>query len=364
MKYISKHALFLGLVCLCVVGLGSRAAEKYAFEPETPVWDVLTALGRVKVNTPHDSLGGASYSATQGKELVEQGYTNKEGRRSSKISRGPNCATCHAQQNEYPKLAELDPVLRLRYLDSLNRPLLMGPPLEGMVNRIFFFMDDYQERVEGKYAELFKQGHRGLRQAIQTCNQVYAQGRELESWEVESILSYLWTLELKMSQLQLSDDMLQSIQQAVQEQKSNARAVNIMRQNYLEVYPAHFGELLEPEVRKRISPVLNSFEDGYILYKRSCLHCHGGSIRGIGYGLDESRSNFQVLRRHFDDPSSRHSIYNVLRYNPEYNKGNSLPHFTEERLSLEQIQNLRFYIYEMARLGEEAYLYHKVAKRE
>ena len=353
---------------IAALGLGLLAAfssPKVAdFEPEQPLWEVLVSLGRIRLNTPNDSLGEGKFSAAKGEQLVLKGFaTDENGKASTKISKRLPCATCHALQNEYHHLGDLDPDKRLRFLDSLNRPLLLGPSLEGMVNRIYFFADDYQNKVQGKHKDLLKKGHLNLRAAIQACNQVYADGRELERWELESILAYLWTLELRMKHIRIEGEDAKQVKEALAEQRSNAKAVNILRQYYTEVYPANFGEIPSIEQRRQVSPVLNSFANGYRLYKRSCLHCHDGSIRGIGYGLDERQANFQVLRRHFDDTSSRHSIYNALRYNPNLNGGNTLPHFTEQRLSLQQLQDLRFYIYEMARLGDEAYLYHKVERK-
>jgi mono/diheme cytochrome c family protein len=316
-------------------------------------------LGRIRMNKPDEAVIQTGLASIErGRQLVHQGYVNDHIGRGKRIAGKLYCAACHSSQHESNKIKELDPQIRLEYADSLRQPFLPGPPLVGMINRIFFFNDDFQKKYEGKHKQLFKDGHNNLRRAIQACNQSFADGRELEKWEVESILLYLWSLELKMGDLHLKEEDLEKVNFSLEHNESNARAVNILRTYYFEVYPATLTLPMQLEARKRISPILNNFNNGRRLYKQSCLHCHQGK-RLSSFGLDEDKKTFLYLKKHFDDSTSQHSIYNALRYR-QNRKGDQLPHFTAQRLSDKQLQDLRFFIHEMARLGPEAYYYHKI----
>ena len=113
--------------------------------------------------------------------------------------------------------------------------------------------------------------------------------------------------------------------------------------------------------RKQVSPVMNSYANGRSVYKRSCLHCHANK-RFSKYKLDKKQKTFKFLKKHLD-LSSRFSIYDAIRYSPG-SKGNKTltPHYTKERMSDQQIQDLRFYINQVARLGGRADAYYEEKK--
>jgi len=333
---------------------------KFEFDKDTPLWDVMSKLGKIKQNMLDTSR---QQSAQKGLELVNQGQTTDfNGRKMGKIASTP-CIACHNVQPEYPQLDELDPQKRLTYADSMQMPFLPGAPFYGIVNRIYFFTEDYQTvyKHETK-GGLVKAGHTDLRKAVQACNQIYAKGRELENWEVESILAYLWTLEIKMGDLYIPQEDMEDVHYSLKTNLGNAKAVNVLRRHYPEVYPATLSAAQPVAKRKKTSPILNNFNNGRKIYELSCLYCHGGK-KYADFKLDEDQSTFLFLKKNFDDTTSRFSIYDALRYSPtSKNNRSGTPHFTQQRLSDQQLQDLRFYIIQMAKFGNEAYEYFKHQK--
>lgn len=324
---------------------------------DTPLWDIMIRLGKIRMNTIDSNK---LFDANKGYELVFQGVTTDfNGKRTSKLAANP-CIACHTTDPEYPRLDVIDAQKRLLYADSLDLPFLPGAPFYGIINRIYFFTEDYQNKyTHPTLGNLMKQGHIDLRKAIQACNQIYAQGRELQDWEVESIIAYFWTLQIKMGNLEIDAADMTDINNALASNVGNAKAVNLLRRYYPEVYPATLAAPRSPTERRKTSPIINNFNNGRRVYKRSCLHCHSGK-RYANFRLDEDQSTFQFLKKHFDDTTSRYSIYEALRYKPESRANRTgSPHYTSQRMSDQQLQDLRFYIIQMARFGNEAYDYYK-----
>ncbi len=338
----------------------AKPAAKFEFDKETPLWDVMSKLGKIKQNMLDTSR---PQSAQKGLELVQESQTTDfNGRKIAKIASIP-CLACHNAQPEYNRLDELDPQKRLIYADSAQMPFLPGAPFYGIVNRIYFFTEDYQTIYKNEPKDkLIKAAHVDLRKAIQACNQVYAKGRELENWEVESILAYFWSLEIKMGDLNVPEEDMQDVSYSLTTNLGNAKAVNVLRRHYPEVYPATLTAAQPVAKRKKTSPILNNFSNGRKIYELSCLYCHGGK-KYADFKLDEEQSTFLFLKKNFDDTTSRFSIYDALRYSPTSKSNRSgTPHFTQQRLSDQQLQDLRFYIIQMAKFGDEAYEYFKHQK--
>jgi mono/diheme cytochrome c family protein len=358
LKFLTLAAIF-GLVSW----LHSSPQSTFLYfemRDSTPLWDAMTRLGKVKMNVVDTAR---LYDVKKGQELATQGFTtNFEGKNTRKIGIQP-CIACHTTQPEYARLDVLDAPKRLQYADSLDLPFLPGAPLYGVVNRVYFFTEDYQSKIKNEeHVPLLRAGHLDLRKAIQTCNTVYGQGRELESWEVESILAYLWTLQIKIGDLGLSEEDRKDIESALENNTGNAKAVNLLRRYYPEVYPATLAEPQPVLVRKKTSPVMNNFKNGARVYEQSCLYCHGEK-KYADFALDTQKTTFQFLKKNLDDTTSRYSIYEALRFSPtsKANRTGS-PHFTSQRMSDQQIQDLRFYIIQMATHGQEAYTYYKNQK--
>lgn len=357
-KTTSIFSLFLlSLLALSQLAVNSvpEHAPSLEITKNTMVWKVMTSLGKVNVNVlDKEKL----FSKHKGEQLVTRGYTSSfKGNKTALTSRKLFCVACHTVEKEHPNANNVSPQSRLEHGDSMSIPFLPGAPFYGLVNRIAFFNNDYQEIFTSKNRIAVQVGHRDIRKAIQACNTLYAKGRTLDSWEIESILAYLWTLELKVGDLNIPDTIITTIEKAINTNKDNARAVNLMRRYYKEVYAASLVLPLPIGERNLISPVLNDFANGKKVYRQSCLHCHAGK-RFSNFRLDASQKTFKFLKKHFDAPT-RYSIYDAVRYSPG-SKGNKTtpPHYTAERMSNQQLQDLRFYITQKAKLGVEADTYY------
>ncbi|MFK7799853.1 MAG: hypothetical protein AB8E82_20535 [Aureispira sp.] len=322
---------------------------------QTKVWSVMSGLGKVNVNVLYKN---PQHDALKGEQLITKGITlDFQGKKTPRTSPKLTCIACHTVEKEHPIFGTMDPQSRLEHGDSMGIPFLPGAPLYGLVNRVAFFTDDYQHKFQHKHQQVLKDGHRNIRLAIQACNKVYAKGRTLDNWEVESILAYLWTLELQMGDLRVPDTIVSIIEESISSSVNGSKAVNLMRRYYPEVYPATLAPPIPYNKRPEVSPVLNSYKNGKRIYKLSCLHCHANK-RFANLKLDRSQKTLKFLKKHFDT-NSRYSIYDAVRYSPgsKANRSN-IPHYTAQRMSDQQIQDLRFYIAQRAKMGPAADKYY------
>lgn len=331
----------------------SQPNPGFDLNDQTPLWKVMTKLGKINPHPPKNPTD--SDLLAQGESLVKNGWAMHDGSKSTKLSGKLTCAACHISEQEHPELHNTDPEERIRYLETIDQPFLPGPTFYGMVNRIMFFNDDLLKRYVGPKADLLRAAHFNLRDAIDACNQVFGQGRRMKEWEKEAILMYLWTMELKMGELKMEQKDFDAVKYAVDNNRSNAKAVNIMRNYYLEVYPATLEGPFDPIERRMVSPVVSNFSSGRRLYDRSCLHCHGEK-RYSKVNLDYKQRTFKKLRSSFEATSF--SIYDAHRYMPTGKNTQRPPVFTAERLSNRQLQDLRYFISTMARMGDEAMKYY------
>lgn len=311
----------------------------------TKLWEVMTKLGKINVNNIHTH----HHDITKGQELITKGQTTDFHGKPSNTNAKINCVACHTTVKEFPSVGVIDAQKRLEHGEKSNIPFLPGTPFYGLVNRIAFFNNDYQKIFEhSNYQEShpLHAGHKDIRRAIQGCNHVYAKGRHLEPWEVESILAYLWTLELKIGDLQMTEADLAIVKESVLHHKDNAKAVSVLRKYYPEVYPATLPAPLPVAERSQVSASSNDFNNGKRIYKQSCLYCHENG-KYSSFRLDENTKTFQMLEKNLDS-DSKLSIYNALRYVPNPKNKSNTPHYTKERMTDKQIQDLRFYIVSMA----------------
>lgn len=349
--------LFVGLIALSAALQPEHHEEtemedNFEITDETPLWKVMTRLGKIKAHAPKNP--DDKDLLLQGKMLVEEGYAIRKGAKTKKIAKMP-CVACHTTQPDYHNLRNFNPEAKLRYADTANMPFLPGSTMYGMVNRAMFFNDDLMKYYEGPKSDLLPRAHYNLREAISACNQVFAGGRKLKDWEQEGILMYLWSMELKMGELNVSKEDMEKVQYAVTNNRSNARAVNLLRLYYPEVYPAHLVGPADELERRMVSPVVSNFYVGRVLYERSCLHCHADK-KYSKFKLDYRQKTFKKLRKNFEgNPNC--SIYEAHRVGPGA-KWNGDPFYTEEHLNNAQLKDLRYFIQTMARMGDKALDYY------
>ncbi len=273
----------------------------------------------------------AGVSAEVGEQLFHNGFAQKpNGGKTKKQSKHFVCTSCHNVAKEDPDLSVSDPQARLLYTNERELPFLQGTTMYGAVNRSTYYNGDYKK----KYGDLVESARNDIRNAIQLCATECAQGRELKEWELESILAYLWTLELKIEDLGLSEEIASNMD------------VESIKAKYLQGSPATF--LPPPSDRKGGSGLIGRSDNGKLIYENSCLHCHYRGEYSFLH-LDNSRLSFKHLKRNISK-YSRHSLYQVTRWGVPVKSGKRsyMPQYTEERMSKQQLADLRAYIEEQA----------------
>lgn len=298
--------------------------------------------GNAVKHYPDLSIKGAS--SIVGENLVLNGFSeNIKGKTLPKQSKHFVCTSCHNIEKEDPDLSVADPQARLIYTAKKGLPFLQGTTLYGAVNRTSFYNGDYDK----KYGDLVKPARNNIREAIQLCAVECAQGRKLKPWELESVLAYLWTLELRLSDLDLSEEELVNISDAINGKVDKAAAAQLVESKFLKASPATF--VTPPEDRKAGYPKQGNPKNGALIYENSCLHCHGES-RYSYYALDHSKFSVRHLEKHFDR-YSRYSVYQVARYGtpPTYGKRAYMPQYTLEKMSNQQLEDLKAYIKERSK---------------
>jgi mono/diheme cytochrome c family protein len=307
--------------------------------PEDEVAEILLQLGEEPVaHYPDTTLKGVSVEAGRG--IMLTGFAPAPGGgTTNKQSKHYVCTACHNIEREDPDLSVSDPQARLEYAKRNGLPFLQGTALYGAVNRTSFYNGDYEQ----KYGDLVKPARNDLREAIQLCATECSQGRALEPWEMESVLAYLWTIGLKARDLILSDQDKTVIDQALAGDGDPSAALKLIKSKYLEGSPATF--VAPPEDRKAGYPVDTvDIGNGQLVYELSCLHCHENE-RYSFFRLDDSKLTFQHLAKHFPK-YTEYSVCQVGRYGTSPVPGSKpyMPNYTLEKLSHQQMEDLRAYI--------------------
>jgi len=278
-------------------------------------------------------------SAERGKDLVMNGISTKPGGgKTRKQSKHFVCTSCHNLVKEDPDLRYSDPQARLEYTQENGLPFLQATTLYGVVNRESFYNDDYEK----KYGDLVHAARNDIRGAIQLCATECAQGRKLKKWELESVLAYLWTIDLKLGDLGLSDEEMEFVDAAMTDAAKQDSAVNLIRSRYLKGSPAHFGSAYDSQVATE--SLQGDTENGKLIYESSCLHCHKDR-RYSYFNLDESKLTFQHLNNKADG-YGYHSIFQVIRYGVASKSGKRsyMPQYPLEKMSEQQLRDLEAYI--------------------
>lgn len=332
--------IFTILILASLSGLAyySGANEQHPLA-ERSVYEVELSLGAEPSSFQVDP-SIPNVSAEVGKDLVHMGFSKREdSKKSKRQSKHFVCTSCHNVEQEDLSLQAADAMSRLNYAATHDKALLQGTTLYGAVNRETFYNGDYVK----KYGDLVKPAHADIREAIQLCAVECAQGRELKDWEVESILAYLWTIDLKMGDLGLSETEFEYINKAIETQEDTEQVLRIIQGLYMNGSPATFG--YPPEDRKKGYADLEGDPNrGKLIYEKSCYHCHANQ-RYSYFNLDDSSLSYKFLDKKAGS-YSRYSLYQVIRYGtyPLHGKKSYMPLYTEEKMSDQMIEDLRAYI--------------------
>lgn len=342
-----KKLLFVTIFIACgllFINTGWRhQVSDFIATPEAKLAETLVQLGDApQPHQPDLSLPGVS--AERGRELVHTGITAKpNGGKTGKQSKHFVCTSCHNMEREDPDLRVSDPQARLHYVKDQGLPFLQGTTLYGAVNRNSFYNGFYEE----KYGELVTPARNDLREAIQLCAIECSQGRLLEAWELESVLAYLWTIDLTLADLNLEPEQYEMLNAALQGQQDAKAAVALLKSYYLPGSPATFA--YPPDDRRQGYTAQGDPANGQLIYELSCLHCHEHG-RYAFFRMDNSRETFRYLQKHIPR-YTRYSLYQVSRWgtSPVPGKETYMPNYTQEKLSDQQMEDVRAYIEMMAK---------------
>ncbi len=316
--------------------------SSFSFNQENKLFNPTDNLSRVLHQLGEDhALHSLDYTEEQvlmGKQLVLEGRTvGPDGKRTRYVSKHYMCTTCHNTQREDPDLSVSEPETRLDYVKTKGIPFLQGTTFKGIVNRESWYNDDYVK----KYGEeIVGKAHKNLRESIQLCAVECAQGRAMKAWEIDAVLAYFWTLEYNLADLDLSPEEWESINEKAID---NEAKIKLLKSKYLQKSPAHFFQSAAD--KKEGYPGLEGNPDiGKDIYELSCLHCHqqGGVSH---YVLDSKALSFKDLAKSI--PKNSHfSLYQIIAYGTYAIPGHKpyMPHFPAERMSKQQVEDLRAYI--------------------
>lgn len=307
-------------------------------------WDSTTRLSKVLTHLGDPKRLHAigeldSNLVAKGKALLTKGRMEKaNGELTSRQSKYYNCTHCHNLEQEDPDLSNPNPSDRLDYAIQNDLPFLQGTTLYGVVNRETYYNGDYQE----KYGADAKVARDTLVNAIQLCATTCSQGRKLTDQEMEAVLHFLWSIELKLGDLDLSRNLLKKLNQAKHQKREHPNLIDSLKKHYVSGSPATFADAL-PEPKREMGEKGDP-QIGEAIYKKSCRQCHkaGGPTR---FTLDFSTLTFNQLTKHLDDYSEK-SIYQMTRYGTSPKKGYRpyMPQYPLERLSRNQVEDLAAYI--------------------
>lgn len=332
-----KYILVIGSLLGLAGGLAPDKPEQVVVATSSVV-EVLELLGKdYSARRPDMSIPGVS--AEVGEMLIKEGFAPKPNGGKTRIqSKHFVCTSCHNTVQEDPDLADLDPQARLEYSELRGIPYLQGTTLYGAVNRDSYYNGDYYK----KYGELVTPARYDIREAVKLCAVECAQGRALADWELESIIAYLWTIDLQMDDLSLAGEELEWVQMTIDSAVMDSELVSMIESKYAKSSPATF--IPPPLDRDRGTGLTGDPSNGKLIYENSCLHCHYNG-RYSYLHLDDTRLSFAHLRRNMGK-YTRHSIYQVTRWGVPVRSGKPsyMPQYTAEKMSDQQLADLRAYV--------------------
>lgn len=337
-KFAVAFFVCVFVICASLVIPDNDKVRKRLVQEEDRVFKVLESLGSVEVDKfPNTKEFGVS--AKRGQMLIEEGFSTKPGGGSTKKqSKHFVCTSCHNLEKEDPDLRFSDPQARLKYTAANGIPFLQATSLYGAVNRDSFYNGDYYK----KYGDLVIPARDDIREAIQLCAVECAQGRKLKDWEIESILAFLWSIDLKLQDLELTDEDFAFIDKSLQYNTDQDSAIALIKSKYLKASPATFGDAQAS--REATSVLVGNPDNGKLIYENSCLHCH--SDRKYSYFLlDDCDLTFKHLKKKAGGYSD-HSIFQATRFGIYSIPGRRsyMPQYPMEKMSDQQLQDLMSYI--------------------
>lgn len=336
-----KNLIFalIGTASLVLFGFTTRENVERV-EPDLSVMELLIELGQ---NPPEHYIASPDSSKVRmGYELVHEGRTTgPDGKKSTYISKFYVCTDCHNQVREDFDLVNPTPEGRLKYAMTNDLKFLQATTFWGMINRETFYNDDYEK----KYGDLVKAARYSLAESTQLCAKECSSGRYLEAWEVDALLHYYNTLGVKMSDLDLTEKEI-GIMASANGLKEKQQIKDKLKVSYMTRSRAHFGDLPEDSSQGYSKVRPGDVAKGEEIYKRSCMTCHHeyGPSQLV---LEAERLTFARFMRNIDK-NTKFNLYEITRKGTYAEPGHRqyMPMYPLERMSNQQVEDLRAYIEE------------------
>ena len=334
----TKFFLFSCASALCLLMVLALKFPKQKLTKETNISEALVSLGESLPK--HARPNATAEQIQQGKDLVFKGRTiGPDGRKSRYISRFYTCTSCHSPVKEDPNVASFDPQSRLDYAAENGQKFLQGSTFYGIANRESWYNDDYEK----KYGDLVKLARNSLAESTQLCAKVCSSGRYLEDWELEAILAYFWNNQLKIKDLNISEEELMLMENPKVEKKR----LSILKNKYATKSPATFGK--SPNRQDvGFEGIEGDPINGKKVYEFSCMFCHqDGGVSGITF--TNSKMDFQKFKRSIGKKSD-YNLYDIVRKGTYAGQGKPryMPLYPKERMSDQQLEDLLAYIIQEA----------------
>jgi len=336
-----KNKLKLILVFTLVVIISGMTLHQSSnnWSDETRIYTILEAFGEKL--PAHAVKERDEAKIAMGKELIFNGRTiGPNGKKSKFISKFYVCTSCHSPVREDPVLSSFDPEARLKYVAENGMKFLQGSPIYGIANRESWYNDDYVL----KYGDLVKPANKSLAEATQLCAKVCSSGRYLEDWELQAILAYFWDNQIRLGDLDLTEGEKEKIMSSAA--GDNQELVQLIKSKYALKSPATFGHA--PDDPSKGYALTGRPNKGKLIYELSCRSCHQeGGVAGMP--LENNKLAFQKFKRNLDTKSD-YNIYEISRHGTYAGQGKPryMPLYPEERMSNQQLEDLRAYILQEA----------------
>lgn len=343
--------VILSLSILVIIGVSSfqqkdDTAENW--DENSTVSEVLFGLGEPRQK---HYIEPTAEQIKRGEEIVKVGYTTDDkGRKTTKVSKHYVCTSCHNLQREDPILSESNAETRLPYVKKHKIPFLQGTTFWGITDRESWYNDDYVRKYGDEKIAI---ANKDLRESIQLCAVECSQGRHMEAWEIEDVLAYYTSLELKMSDLDLTASDWKKLKKDGANGATKAATIAWLKGKYATTSPAHFYDSPKSKKDGYEGTKPGNPEIGKDIYDLSCKYCHQPKNKDLGvshYILDDSKMTFRHLKNRMFK-TSHMSIYQLIPYGtyaiPGYRP--YMPHYPEERMSKQQVEDLRAYILQQAK---------------
>ncbi|MEM9936654.1 MAG: cytochrome c [Bacteroidota bacterium] len=331
--------LFIVSVLLLLGACGAYLQLSYEgdeLDQEVGVYKVLRQLGEKPVN--HELETYDSLMVSQGRALIFTGQMNSpQTGKTSVISPFFTCINCHNTDREDPDLRNATPENRLQFVSQKRQGFFQATTFWGIVNRESWFNDDYVK----KYGEEAQAAQKSLREAIQLCSRECSQGRELTEEEMKAVLAYFWSLQLKLSDLALTEEQLSELTSVPKSKKERKKKIEWIKSQYMLASSAHIGN--SPENKATGFGLKGDKENGRLIYRRSCRLCHYYNVAEITQIYEGGDAIGKMVKAMADNAD--YTLYEIIRNgtHPGKKKEQYMPYYPVERMSNQQIEDLRAY---------------------